>query len=131
MERTELAAGASAGGPSINVDGTDIVTAPSTARLSVVIEGDVAISDDAMARIMGVLNREAKRFAEIAFVDARDQKAAVIEADRVRSLPTDRPHILAIVGRKDPESVLVLKGEYDVSFGKAKRTLRAAKEDRA
>lgn len=126
MAQVTLSASGTAGGPSVETNGKTVVAQPSTATLSVAIEGDLGLSDDAIGRISAVLAREALRFAQIAFVDGRDQQVAVHEAERIRALPKTRAHIFASIGRKDPESVVVARGEYEVTFGKTKRTLKAA-----
>jgi hypothetical protein len=133
MERTELSATASTGGPSIEVsdgetDTIEVIAAPARATLSVVIESDVELDGDALARISVLINREAKRCSEIAFVNARDQKALVHENRRIAALPKDRPHIVATIGRKDPDSVTVIRGEYEITHEKKKMTIRAPKE---
>jgi hypothetical protein len=83
-------------------------------------------TDEAIERIYTVMRRETQRFAEISAVNVDDQETAAAEAKRVRDLPADRPVIMAAAGTKDPESVQVLRGSYQVG----KKTVHAPKGDR-
>jgi hypothetical protein len=60
------------------------------------------LTDDARDRIQSVLNREAQRVSEIAYVNTKDQVEAKAEAERLKHVPADRPHIVAAAGTKDP-----------------------------
>lgn len=66
------------------------------------------LSDDALSRIQGVINREMERFAQIAAVDLRDQAVAIDEAAHLATVPAERPVMIVQPGpkqRDDPNAV--------------------------
>lgn len=71
--------------------------------------------EEAIGRIAAVMRREAQRFAEIAGVDVRDQVIDVEEAVRIRNAPANRSQIIAGVGSKDRDSVVITRGSVEVS----------------
>ena len=70
--------------------------------------------DDVVARIYILLNREAERLAQVAAVSIRDQEVNRNEAERIRQLPKERPHIIVAVGTKEPDAVMVVRGSFEV-----------------
>jgi hypothetical protein len=69
------------------------------------------ISNEAEGRVYRLLANEARRIAELAFVDLRDQDEAPLENARLRSADPNRSSVIVAAGLKDqPGSVLVVKG---------------------
>lgn len=114
------------------IEGTRTVAEefPVTADIVVTLEGAETLSEDAQNRIHSILRRESARIAEIAAVDQKDAKNARLERERLKTVPKDRPSIIVGVGTKDPESVLVQRGEFTV-MGKTISAKPAKENDNA
>jgi hypothetical protein len=92
-------------------------------KMTVEIDGVEGIRADALSRIYMVMRREAERFSQIVYVDARDQIIERKEAQRIAKLPKDRSSVIVAAGSKDPASVFVVRGTIKA----AGRTLKAEK----
>lgn len=110
-------------------------------RYSVDVKGTFTIdnvdelSDEAMAAIQYVLQRECVRVAQIAAVALRDADVAREEAKRIAQLPADRSHVIVAAGTKEVADkngnpfVIVQRGS--VKVGPQQRLMHASKgEDR-
>lgn len=83
-------------------------------EMKVMIDGIGGPREEALSRIQMVMNRETQRMAEIAGVDVRDQDVERKEAERLRTVPKDRSHVIVGAGSKHPDSVAVIRGTVDV-----------------
>jgi hypothetical protein len=104
-----------------DVAGTPEIQCDVTVAVS--FHGVGQLTDAAIDAVHRVLRREAERIAQIAAVDERDSVVAKHDAEFIRSLPKDRPHIIVSPGTKDPNFVQVVRGTWEVGSGKHKRTL--------
>jgi len=93
-------------------------------HVTITVELSDGLTDDAIARIHGVMRREAERFSQIAAVDLRDQKTAESERKRLAAVPKNRPSIIVGAGTKSADAVLVERGSFKVG----NRTVKAAGE---
>jgi hypothetical protein len=70
-------------------------------KLTAEIPSVVALRSDAAMRATMVLQREAQRLAEIAFVDYRDAAAEPAEMERIRNAPKDRSSVIVQAGTRE------------------------------